>query len=55
MSCDRKGRSVEYALENSPSDDRGQAVINTALDEQALDLDYRDDLDMSLISIDKAT
>ena len=53
MSCDRKGRSVEYALEEGPSYDHGEAVINAALDEQTLDLDIKDDLDVSLISIDK--
>ena len=45
--CDREGRSVEYALE--------QVVISAALDEQALDLDFRDNLDVSLISIDEAS
>ena len=39
MSCRRYRRSVEYALEDSQSDDRCQAVIDAALDEQELDLD----------------
>ena len=55
VSCDREGRSVDNALEDSPSGDRSQVVIDAALDEQNLDLDYRDDLDVSLISIDEAS
>ena len=46
---------MEYALEKGPADDHGEAVINAALDEQALDLDFRDDLNMSLISIDETS
>ena len=43
ISCVQGGRSVEYALERSPSGDRGQAVLDAALDDQALDLDVGDE------------
>ena len=55
ISCTREGRSVEYALECEPDYDIERAVINAALDDQAADLDYRDKLDVSLISIDEAS
>ena len=38
------GRSVEYALERSPSGDRGHAVLDAALDDLALDLNVGDEL-----------
>ena len=53
--CETGGRSVEYALEVSPSIDRRQAVINAALDEQALDLDGNLDRDDVNVSVDEAS
>ena len=40
ISCTRKGRNVEHALECKLDYDVEQAVINAALNEQAADLDY---------------
>ena len=51
----RGGRSVEYALECEPDSDNEQAVINAALDDQALDMDRRDKLDVSLIFNNEAS
>ena len=48
ISCVQDGRSVEYALERNPSGDRGQAVLDAALGDQALDLAVGDELDVSL-------
>ena len=39
ISCTRDGRNVKYALECEPDYDLEQAVINAALDDQALDID----------------
>ena len=57
ITCEREGRSVEYALECLPDEDsdEGEAVIRKALNDQELDLDARDELDISLVSIDEAT
>lgn len=55
ISCTRKERNVEYALECEPAYDLEQAVINAALDEQAADLDHRDELNGSFISIDETS
>ena len=41
------GRRVEYAIERSLSGDRGQAVLDAALDDLALDLDVGDELEVS--------
>ena len=56
ISCEQEGRSVRYALECPPDKDSndGEAVIREALDDQELDLDARDELDISLVSIDEA-
>ena len=54
ISCTREGRNVEYALEFEPDYDIKKAVIDTALDDQAADLDFIE-LDVSLISIDEAS
>ena len=48
-----RGGSVKYALECEPDFDIEHAVINKALDDQAADLDYRDELDVSFVSIDE--
>ena len=55
ISCVTGGRSITYALECPPDEDCGDAVLREALDDQALDLDARDELDISLISIDEAS
>ena len=39
-------------MECEPDYDIERAVINATLDDQAADLDYRDKLDISFISID---
>ena len=53
INCTRDSRNVEYALECEPDYDVEQAVINAALDEQAADLDYRDELEVLFVSIDE--
>ena len=53
--CETGRRSVEYALEASPLSDREQAVINAALDEQALDLDSPYGQDDVNVSVDEAS
>ena len=53
INCTRDGRNVEYALECELDYDVEQAVINAALDEQAADLDYRDELEVLFVSIDE--
>ena len=55
ISCTRGEWHLEYALECEPDEDCEQAVINAALDEQALDMDQRDELDGSFISIDETS
>ena len=55
ISCTCEGRNVEYALECEPDYDIKKAVIDAALDDQAADLDYLDELNVSLISIDEAS
>ena len=50
-----EGRNVEYALECESDYDIERAVINAALDYQAADLDYLDELNVSFISIDEAS
>ena len=55
ISCTRDRRNVEYALECKPDYDLQQAVINAALNDQALDMDCRDKLDGSFISIDETS
>ena len=55
VSCKRKERNVEYALECEPDYDLKQAVITAALDEQAADLNPRDELNGSFISIDETS
>ena len=51
----RHGRNIEYALECEPDYDLEQAVISGALVDQALDMDRRDELDGSFISIDETS
>ena len=46
---------MKYALQEGPTEDCKQAVINAALDDQILDLDFADDLNVSLILIDEAS
>ena len=53
ISCTRKGRNVEYALECEPDYDIKQALITAVLDDLAADLDYRDELDVSFVFIDE--
>ena len=53
--CETGRRSVEYALEASPVSDCGQADIDAALDDHALDLDGPCDLDDMNVSIDEAS
>ena len=55
ISCRRKGRSVEYALECEPDYGVERAVINEVLDDQADDLDYSEELNVSFISIEEAS
>ena len=57
ITCEREGRSVEYALECPPDEDsdEGEAVIRKALDDQELDIEAQDELDISLVSIDEAS
>ena len=51
ISCTREGRNVEYALECEPDYDIERAVIDAALNDQAADLDYRDELNVSFVSV----
>ena len=53
ITCEREGRSVEYAPDEDSDD--GEAIIREVLDDQELDLNARDELEISLVSIDKAT
>ena len=55
ISCTRKDRSVECALECELDHDIERAVINEALDDQAADLKYRDELGVSFISINETS
>ena len=55
ISCMREGRNVEYSLECELDYDIKRTVISGVLDDQAADLDYRDELDVSCISIDEAS
>ena len=57
ITCDREGWSIEYALECPPNEDSddGEAVIREVLDDQELDLDSRDELNISFVSIDEAS
>ena len=42
---------MKYALECEPDYDVERALIDSALDDQAADLDYRDELDVLFVSI----
>ena len=53
ISCTREGRNVEYALECEPDYDIERAVIDAALNDQAANLDYRDELNVSFVSINE--
>ena len=53
--CRTGSRSIEYTLEASPLSDRGQVVIDAALDEQTLDLDGHHDQDGVDVSVDEAS
>ena len=55
ITCIPEGRSVEYALECEPDYDIKKAVIDAALDDQAADFDYLNELNVSLISIDETS
>ena len=55
ISCTGDGWNVEYALECEPDYDLELSVINAALDDQAMDMDRRDELDGSFVSIDETS
>ena len=55
ISCLCDGRNVEYAVECEPDYEVEQAVINAALNQQAADLDYRDELVGLFVSIDETS
>ena len=57
IQCSKDSRTVCYTVERSPRDDRRQAVIDAALDEQALDLcgnHERDQIDAN-VSMEEAS
>ena len=49
------GRSVEFALNASQVSDHGQRDIDSALDDQALDLDAHHSLDNINVSVNEAS